>query len=397
MYIVWLREHVVTRSRVYKVGQSGNVFARIKGYPKGSRLLFFVEWDNDESVGLAVLETVVLCMLRGSPEVKQRRDLGSEYFECDMDLIISVILDVRKRLKFAPDGEGWDEMFADSVSAVESESASSTMEADDPTPFGAEGDNRGPLVEQTTDEAVKGFLKEQEAELAGATVEQSELFLMFNAYVVSTGRPLSCARPTPRSFSRTLAALSGAKSVMVKDGLVEQRHVKFPVLDTSVELFVGECIRRQDGGLITLQQAKNAYKMSSHFDGRLKSLKADLEKALRTVCLDHKRGPNGSRLRYVFEGFALVAKEDCLSTFIKLRCSISADETVSAMTFVVSLNSWCRSQGEPMFSKQNLPKDMEAKGFPSRKKRVAGLRNPVACYFGIALLPDNDSDDDGEY
>ena len=55
--------------------------------------------------------------------------------------------------------------------------------------------------------------------------------------------------------------------------------------------------------------------------------------------------------------------------------------------------NWCRSEGKPMFSKQNLPKDMEAKGFPSRKKRVAGFANPLACYFGIALLPDNDSDD----
>ena len=96
---------------------------------------------------------------------------------------------------------------------------------------------------------------------------------------------------------------------MVKDGLVEQRNVRFPTLDVSVDMFVSEGIRRQVGGLITLQQAKDAYKMSNHFDGKLKGLKAVLEMALHTVCLNHKRGPNGVRMRYVFEGFALVKRD----------------------------------------------------------------------------------------
>ena len=88
------------------MGQTGDAFARMKQYPKGSRLMFFVEWDVEEPVGLVTLETVVLGMLRASPEVTQRRDLGSEYFECDMGIIVSTILEMRKRLSAAPGGGG---------------------------------------------------------------------------------------------------------------------------------------------------------------------------------------------------------------------------------------------------------------------------------------------------
>ena len=73
--------------------------------------------------------------------------------------------------------------------------------------------------------------------------------------------------------------------------------------------FVAERVCKVQGSLLTLQQAKDDFKGSEHFNGKLKTLKTDLEKALGTVCLDHKRGPNGTRLRYVFEGFALVARD----------------------------------------------------------------------------------------
>lgn len=73
-----------------------------------------------------------------------------------------------------------------------------------------------------------------------------------------------------------------------------------------VHKFVAERVRRQAGGWFTLKQAKDEFKGSDHFNGKLKTLKTDLEKVLGTKCYDVKRvGSNGERESSVF-GFELV-------------------------------------------------------------------------------------------
>ncbi len=320
MYIVWLREHVLARVRVYKVGRTGDIWERLKKYPKGSLLVFFSEWNEEEPVGLEPLEAVVLALLRGSAQVKQRRDLGTEYFEGDMRGMASLILEMQKRLSTAPGGGGetLPEVVEEEVAADASDSppgaSDASEEAQDASGApvgGADGAPSHAPVTLTFDGAIKGFLKAREPQLAGATVSLSELFLQFCAYAAAASPPMSCAHPTPHAFMRKLASLSGATGVTAREGLVEERHVRFPALQApsagdAVGRFAAESVRRLQGGAFTLKQAKEAFKASKHFDGNVIQLKTGLESALGTACLAQKwLGGMRTQAVDVFDGYVL--------------------------------------------------------------------------------------------
>ena len=320
---------------MYKVGRTGDIWKRLKKYPKGSVLLFFSEWNGEP------LEAVVLALLRGSAQVKQRRDLGTEYFEGDMRGMASLILEMQKRLSTLPGGGGetLPEVEAeeapvaadasgasgapDAPGASEAPDASGASEAQEAPVGGADGaPSHAPVipVTQTFDGAIKGFLKAREAQLAGATVSQSELFLQFCAYAAASP-PMSCAHPTPHAFMRKLASLSGATSVTAREGLVEERHVRFPALQApsagdgdAVGRFAAESVRRLQGGAFTLKQAREAFKASKHFDGNesIRQLKTGLESALGTVCIAQKWiGGMRTQAVDVFDGF-IVDGQGCL-------------------------------------------------------------------------------------
>ena len=74
----------------------------------------------------------------------------------------------------------------------------------------------------------------------------------------------------------------------------------------AVHKFVAERVRRQAGAWFTLKQAKDEFKGSEHFNGKLKTLKTDLEKALGTKCYEQKR-IDGPKEINVFEGFEITS------------------------------------------------------------------------------------------
>lgn len=65
--------------------------------------------------------------------------------------------------------------------------------------------------------------------------------------------------------------------------------------------FVNEHIVKDKDGHFTLKQAKEAFKASEFFNGKLQTLKNDLIKCLRTPCIEQKK-INGKKEVYVFEG-----------------------------------------------------------------------------------------------
>lgn len=69
--------------------------------------------------------------------------------------------------------------------------------------------------------------------------------------------------------------------------------------------FIKEFIRKDNDGYFTLKEAKELFKHSEHNNGKICTLKNDLQKALKTVCCDQKK-INGRKERNVFVGYVLV-------------------------------------------------------------------------------------------
>ena len=74
----------------------------------------------------------------------------------------------------------------------------------------------------------------------------------------------------------------------------------------AVHKFVKERVQLHAGCWFTLKQAREEFKASEHFNGKLKTLRTDLEKTLGTVCLDQKR-VDGCKEVNVFIGFKITS------------------------------------------------------------------------------------------
>lgn len=88
LYVVKLREHVVSGERVFKVGRTCDIVARINAYPNGSSLLLCKQVEDT-----LTCEAAALRALRSTPGLVHRRDLGAEYFEGALDAVLAAVQD----------------------------------------------------------------------------------------------------------------------------------------------------------------------------------------------------------------------------------------------------------------------------------------------------------------
>jgi phage/plasmid-associated DNA primase len=74
----------------------------------------------------------------------------------------------------------------------------------------------------------------------------------------------------------------------------------------SVAKFVEDFIVRDSDSCFTLKDAKVLFKQQEYYNGRIKMLKTDLEKALKATCCEQKRVRGYARpQKNVFEGYML--------------------------------------------------------------------------------------------
>ena len=89
IYIAWRNEHKEQQKNVYKVGRTfRRLEERMEGYNKGTVVLFFRHVGASE---LVATERRILRALRKHPHVKERRDVGLEYFQGELADIKRVI------------------------------------------------------------------------------------------------------------------------------------------------------------------------------------------------------------------------------------------------------------------------------------------------------------------
>ena len=86
--------------------------------------------------------------------------------------------------------------------------------------------------------------------------------------------------------------------------IVKRNSVMYLEENDNVFKFVSEYIKRDPSSYFTLKQAKEAFKSSDYFNGKLQTLKNDLQKLLKVVCEDQCK-INGVNVKNVFSGYKL--------------------------------------------------------------------------------------------
>ena len=81
VYLIHVREFLLTGQPVYKFGRTHDIFSRFKQYPNKSKLIF-----SSFSTDCVSHERVILMRLRR--RFTNRKDFGSEYFEGDLNDIL---------------------------------------------------------------------------------------------------------------------------------------------------------------------------------------------------------------------------------------------------------------------------------------------------------------------
>ncbi len=87
LYVVQLREHINAREEVFKVGRAKCLVSRISQYPPESALILSLQVPDRVAYEVAMLEA-----LRAAPEMCARTDLGSEYFQGQMQLVCHIVM-----------------------------------------------------------------------------------------------------------------------------------------------------------------------------------------------------------------------------------------------------------------------------------------------------------------
>jgi hypothetical protein len=100
IYLLQEREFIKTSETIYKLGKTvqkcGRGFGeRFKGYPKGSRVLLVIEVNDCNKV-----ETDLIRVFK--KEFKRRDDIGSEYFEGDINEMKRILTEIILKTKKEP-------------------------------------------------------------------------------------------------------------------------------------------------------------------------------------------------------------------------------------------------------------------------------------------------------
>lgn len=85
IYIAILREFIVLKSPIYKIGFTGDIIVRMSKYPKGSKVIFCQYVGSARSKEAQVLSHVRAAGFVNRPEI------GREYFEGDISRLIGVV------------------------------------------------------------------------------------------------------------------------------------------------------------------------------------------------------------------------------------------------------------------------------------------------------------------
>jgi hypothetical protein len=287
IYIIKEREFIKTNEDVYKIGRSYHILQRMSSYPNGSCVCFMMNVSDSVQ-----LEKDVLCTLRRY--CKNRKDIGYEYFECSLQVMIDVIVQSVRLLNVS-------NVSVDGGNDSIDETIVSDVESNDDT-------CEDVIIEcvKTSDDivsAISKYLANNEA-FYGETVNALDCYNDFiNNHSISVNK---------LPYTRFISMLS--KFNIYEKPSNHGPMLVFPMKDDEIEEIdnVTEFVKRyiveddSDNSFITLKQIKNAFQNSRYFNGRLLNLKSDLQRILGSVCIDQKHIKK-SNMKNVFMGYRLLS------------------------------------------------------------------------------------------
>jgi phage/plasmid-associated DNA primase len=129
----------------------------------------------------------------------------------------------------------------------------------------------------------------------------SHLYLRDDAFVLSMRSHVRMRM----EFMRTLLEAYDGRFDFDMPPVIQSNSRMYLEENDAVYNFTQECVVVQPGAFFTLKQAKDAFRSSDHFHGKISNLKNDLQKALNTACHE-QRMINGKREKNVFWGVELI-------------------------------------------------------------------------------------------
>jgi hypothetical protein len=92
VYLLREREFLKSGEEIYKVGKTINYQRRFNSYPKHSHIICLMSTDF-----MSLIENKMLKKLRKNTKLKNRKDIGREYFEGDVNIIKKILCRVVKK------------------------------------------------------------------------------------------------------------------------------------------------------------------------------------------------------------------------------------------------------------------------------------------------------------
>jgi hypothetical protein len=91
IYILREREFIRMKDSIWKIGATkhDDIFKRVNQYPNNSQLMYCLRVTNAFHV-----EKEIMSCLKTHPGIKQRTDIGREYFEGNLQKILSLVLSI---------------------------------------------------------------------------------------------------------------------------------------------------------------------------------------------------------------------------------------------------------------------------------------------------------------
>jgi hypothetical protein len=89
LYIIQEREFINVNENIFKIGCTQDLIKRFKQYPKNSIIKFSIIHDNYKEI-----ERKWINVLNNNEEIIKRKDIGSEYFQCNCIILINNLINI---------------------------------------------------------------------------------------------------------------------------------------------------------------------------------------------------------------------------------------------------------------------------------------------------------------